>query len=85
MTEQLRIKRDELAKSHSEVYTDNDFRIRSHVGFECGFDKACAILLPLIEELRLDLKHYAKPGIHEAWRAMEAITKIESVIGEVSK
>lgn len=29
MTEQLRIKRDELAKSHSEVYTDNDFRIRA--------------------------------------------------------
>ena len=36
------IKHDAAAK-HSSVYTDNDFRIRAAVGFECGFDAALKI------------------------------------------
>ena len=29
---------EQLAAEHSQVYVNNDFRIRAHVGFECGFE-----------------------------------------------
>lgn len=63
--------KEEGAKQHSSVYLNEDFRIRSHVGFECGWD-ACSklflekhpVVLGLAEaykELLDNLAHYASP------------------------
>ena len=47
--------RDEMAKEHSGVYTDDHTRIRAHVGFECGWDSAlqnASEVLALVSELK---------------------------------
>ncbi len=35
--------RDQEAENHSNVYINNDIKIRAHVGFQCGWDKRDAI------------------------------------------
>lgn len=67
--------KNEGAAKHSSVYTDNDFRIRAAVGFECGFDAALKIceqrerdLVDAIEKSIAIADDYADSGISKPIR-----------------
>lgn len=38
MNAKMKMLSEQLSAEHSQVYVNNDFRIRAHVGFECGFE-----------------------------------------------